>query len=134
MRPSVQTVPAFKKIDRPIETLSPLDHPVDKWERLANEAFSWGDVKSGLRYLFLGSVAVLGERAVLTIRTSRSIGDYRRELARQHPSATELRAAFSTIARAYEMAWFGGHLPSVEDVARVRTDHHVVQSFGVNRA
>ena len=90
--------------------------PEDGWLRLMREMLERGDLRLALRAAYLGCLAQLGERQLLSIARHKSNRDYWRELRRRARSREGLLAAFSENLQAFERVWYGSALVSREDL------------------
>jgi hypothetical protein len=87
--------------------VSPEDLPLDEWLALAHTFVEQGDYRSAMRALFLGVLAGLGQRDLITLRNYKSNYDYTRELTLRARGKTELITLFKTLTYGMECTWYG---------------------------
>jgi hypothetical protein len=92
--------------------------PEEEWMRLARELIARGEVRLGLRALFLGSLAGLAGRGLLVLARHKSNRDYERELQRRGAPLAAVVTAYADNRRAFEGVWYGDHRPPAEALAR----------------
>ncbi len=95
--------------------------PRDQWLDLADRFLSRGEYRLAIRALFLGGLAHLAQRNVLTIARYKSNREYRRELERRYHDHPEALAAFDRNLHVLEAVWYGEHpvsRPEAEAFAR----------------
>ncbi len=97
--------------------------PGDRWILLAKELFDKGEIRLGLRALYLACIAHLAEEKLLTIARFKSNRDYERELQRRAHSMPELTAAFSRAVAIFERIWYGMHTPRQDMVDIFMADY-----------
>ena len=83
--------------------------PEDGWMSLASELIGRGELRLAMRALYLGSLAHLAGRNLVTLARFKSNRDYERELRRRAHSAPGLLEAFSQNVAALERVWYGMH-------------------------
>jgi hypothetical protein len=87
-----------------------------------------GELRLGLRAMYLAGLAHLGVREMVTLNRAKSNQEYRRELgrrARMHPDLVE---AFSRNVGIFERAWYGEHPVTGEIVADYTTNLERIRS------
>lgn len=90
--------------------------PEDEWMQLARQMIKEGQLRLGMRALFLATLSFLAGRKCLTIRKSKSDLEYRRELARRAHGRTSLVEAFDLNVRIYERGWYGRYEVSLDQI------------------
>lgn len=83
--------------------------PEDEWVQRAQDAAANGDLRLALRLLYLGTLAALSRRGLISIRGGKSNYDYFRELCRRARQQDELLATFERNLRTFESSWYGLH-------------------------
>lgn len=81
------------------------------FEQLISESEIAGDMRSAIRYRFLRTLQILGEKELIVYDKDKTNKHYLKEMP------VELKQQFSTLIRFYEYAWYG-HVQFTED-------HHV---------
>jgi hypothetical protein len=81
--------------------------PADGWLAMAAEMAGRGELRLAFRALFLGSLSVLAERELVTIRLSASNREYELELGRRAHDRRELLGAFAVSRLNFERVWYG---------------------------
>ena len=89
------------------------DLPMDEWLALAHTFVEQGDYRAAIRALFLGVLAGLGQRDLITLRNYKSNHDYTRELALRARGKTEILQLFTTLTYGMECTWYG-FMPATE--------------------
>jgi hypothetical protein len=88
--------------------------------RLASELLERGEPRLALRALYLGSLAHLASRNLVTLARFKSNRDYERELQRRSHAIPGLLPAFQENVSALEATWYGRHPVDQDLVARFR--------------
>jgi hypothetical protein len=91
------------------ENLSAAQLPEDEWTRLARELLTRGEFRLAMRAYYLSSLAMLGERRLITLAKFKSNREYERELARRGHALGEAQAVFSENVLAFDRVWYGRH-------------------------
>lgn len=105
-------------VDLARASLSGAELPEDGWLKLARELEAKGEHRLALRAYFLAGLNALGKAGLLSLAPSRSVGDYRRQLARRAAGQSALAEAFDGFGRLYERAWFSDHGADAVDCAK----------------
>lgn len=92
--------------------------PEDGWTRLAHELLARGELRLALRAFYLGSLAHLADRNLITLARFKSNRDYERELRRRAHAFAELRDLFGENVSVFDRIWYGLHEVNEERVAR----------------
>jgi hypothetical protein len=95
-------------VDLTNEGLLASDLPEDEWLKMADKYASSGDFRLALRALYLGTLALLNGRRLLTIHACKSNRDYEGELRRRSRD-TGLTQIFRLNIRSFEQSWYGFH-------------------------
>lgn len=95
----------------------------ERWSAMARELLAKGELRLGLRALYLSSLVSLSEARLLGIGRSKTNRDYEQELLRFSHAKPALAEAFSSNLRIFEGAWYGLHLPD-EGTLRRYLDNH----------
>lgn len=91
------------------EDLRPDALPEASWLALADDYTARGDYRLALRALHLAGLRRLGERGLITIASTKSGGEYGRELERRSRPQPAVFPLFSTNLHRFEEAWYGFH-------------------------
>jgi hypothetical protein len=117
------------QVEPALAVISPSDHPPDGWETMAGRSLAKGDARAAIRFFFLSTLSLLGERRVISLRTSRSNREHRRELNRRFPDQEELNGSFFAVITTFEYTWFGTVVPAQEMVEKVISSHRYIKEF-----
>lgn len=96
-----------------------LDGPVRRPEEWVAEAEAHrraGDRRAAVRAAFRAVVAGHAEAGTVEEIPGTTVGEYRRQVADNHPSAA---TSFDAAARTFESVWYGDRRPTDDDVDRV---------------
>jgi hypothetical protein len=96
--------------------------PEDSWLKLAGELIDQGDLRLGLRALYLASLAHLARREIIRIAKHKSNREYETELCRRARGMSGLPQAFSENVGLFDCAWYGMH----------EVTHDVLNQFRAN--
>ena len=109
-RKSPLSIPASAPpaVDLSGEAVLASDLPEDEWLQMAERYANSGDLRLSLRALYLGALALLSQRGLLTIHACKSNRDYERELHRRSRDSN-LAGIFHLNLRSFEQAWYGFH-------------------------
>ena len=100
----------------------------ERWLALARELLEKGELRLGLRALYLATLAALADAKLVTIARCKTNHDYERELLRFSHAMPRLSEAFSLNLRIFEAAWYGMHLPDAETVRSYLDNHRRITS------
>jgi hypothetical protein len=84
------------------------DLPEDEWLAMAERYAASGDLRLALRALYLGTLALLNRRGLVTIHACKSNRDYEGELHRRSRD-NGLTQIFHLNLRSFERSWYGFH-------------------------
>ena len=111
------------------ENVSADQLPEDGWSKLARELLQQGELRLALRACYLGSLALLAERNLISLAKFKSNRDYERELDRRSHALPGVMGSFSENVSAFDRAWYGLHEVTREaldqfmrNVEKIRTD------------
>lgn len=96
--------------------------PEDEWLRLARELAAKGDLRLALRALYLGSLAHLASRELVSIARFKSNRDYQLEIARRARARPELRQAFDENVAVFDCVWYGLYAVTAESFGQFRAN------------
>ena len=85
------------------------ERPEAEWRERARAYLAGGDPRQAARALYLGLLAFLAARAVITPARFKSNRDYEREVARRQRARPPVRELFSQSVGAFEAIWYGRH-------------------------
>ncbi len=105
------------------------DLPADEWLMLARQLTEKGDLRLALRALYLGSLAHLALRGVVTVARYKSNRDYERELKRKAAHSPDLISAFSKNVATFENTWYGMHDISRELFSAFSENHRRITTL-----
>jgi hypothetical protein len=94
----------------------------DRWSSLARELLAKGEMRLGLRALYLACLACLAEERLIAIARFKSNRDYERELGRFAHALPEVASSFSSNVLLFEQSWYGMH----------RLEQGMVEAFMAN--
>jgi hypothetical protein len=84
------------------------DLPEHEWLQMADRYLTAGDLRLALRALYLGTLALLNHRGLVTIHACKSNRDYEREVRRRSHDS-DLSQIFRLNIRSFEQSWYGFH-------------------------
>ncbi len=88
--------------------------PEDGWAQLTRDLLSRGELRLALRACYLGSLAHLAARNLLSLAKFKSNRDYVRELDRRSHALPEVAEAFAENVLVFDRVWYGLHEVSQE--------------------
>lgn len=100
----------------------------ERWLALAKELLGKGELRLGLRALYLATLAALADAKLVTIARCKTNHDYERELLRFSHAMPKVSEAFALNLRIFEAAWYGMHLPDDETVRGYLDNHRRIIS------
>lgn len=100
----------------------------ERWFALGRGLLEKGELRLGLRALYLATLAALADAKLVTIARCKTNHDYERELLRFSHAMPRLSEAFSLNLRTFEAAWYGMHLPDDETVRSYLDNHRRITS------
>lgn len=83
--------------------------PEEGWQSMAQDLFQRGETRLALRALYLGGLAFLAGRNLLSIARYKSNRDYLNELRRRAHELPALQQVFSENVFVFERSWYGNH-------------------------
>ncbi|MBI1177331.1 DUF4129 domain-containing protein [bacterium] len=99
------------------DNLTAAQLPENEWLRLAREMMAKGDFRLALRALYLGGLAHLAGRGLITIARYKSNRDYSLELGRRAHALPEVMNAFANNVNVFDRVWYGRHEATREVVS-----------------
>jgi hypothetical protein len=81
--------------------------PSHEWLDLARQQLARGEWRLALRALYLGTLANLGSRGLVSLARAKTNLDYERELARRAAGRTDVVASFRERRLSFECVWYG---------------------------
>ena len=100
----------------------------ERWLALARELLEKGELRLGLRALYLATLAALADAKLVVIARCKTNHDYERELLRFSHAMPKVSEAFALNLRIFEAAWYGMHLPDDETVRSYLDNHRRITS------
>jgi len=100
--------------------LTPDALPEDRWIELADQCLAEHNFRLALRALYLGCLAWLGRREILSIHPGKTNHEYETELRRRTRGIPQAITLFAGNVTAFERAWYGLHPVTVEETAEFR--------------
>jgi hypothetical protein len=94
----------------------------DRWSALARELLVKGELRLGVRALYLACLACLAEERLIAIARFKSNRDYERELGRFAHALPGVAASFASNVAQFEQSWYGMH----------RLEQGMVEAFMAN--
>jgi len=107
-RPVVESQ-AATAIDIASDTASADQLPEEEWLRMGRELLASGDLRLGIRALYLAALANLARRELISLTRSKTNRDYLRELERRARATPHVLPAFVQSVGIYERTWYGRH-------------------------
>jgi hypothetical protein len=86
-------------------------------------------MRLALRALYLGCLAHLARRGIITIAKYKSNHDYEKELRHKTAESSELISAFSNNIATFESIWYGMHDISQETFADFNENHKRIMAL-----
>ena len=105
-------------IDLEREQINADSLPPDEWMKLADVLISRGEIRLGLRAIFLSGLSFLASRELLRLAPAKTNLDYARELLRLNDVCPDLVAAFHENTGVFDRVWYGRHQLAAEAVQR----------------
>jgi hypothetical protein len=87
----------------------------DEWRTLADTFAGEGNFDEALRARYRGLLAELFDGGVLEDVAGRTPGEYRADMAAQHPTASE---SFGALTDRFEQVWYSPDVASSDDLVR----------------
>jgi hypothetical protein len=81
--------------------------PSHEWLDLVRQQLARGEWRLALRALYLGTLANLGSRGLVSLARAKTNLDYERELARRAAGRTDVVASFRERRLSFECVWYG---------------------------
>jgi hypothetical protein len=100
----------------------------DRWNSLARELFAKGELRLGMRALYLACLATLAHEQLIAIARFKSNRDYERELRRFAHVLPEVAADFSCNVALFEQAWYGMHRLERDMVETFQATHERIMA------
>lgn len=100
---------ATAAVDISSDTASADQLPEEDWMRMGREMLAAGDLRLGVRALYLGALANLARRELISLTRSKTNRDYQRELERRGRATPHVLPAFVQSVGIYERTWYGRH-------------------------
>ncbi|HTB35151.1 MAG TPA: DUF4129 domain-containing protein [bacterium] len=118
--PALAAPAALPAVDLAAPQLSGDELPEDAWLGLARDLAARGEHRLALRAYYLAGLNALGRARLLALSPSRSVGDYRRQLARRAATGAPLRETFDAFSGLYEQCWYGSRTAGEPDCAQAQ--------------
>ncbi|HEY7855109.1 MAG TPA: DUF4129 domain-containing protein [Terriglobales bacterium] len=120
-----ETTISLPPLPRDLDDASPADRDEESWFALADRLRLEGDCRLALRAAFLGCLAGLAQRRLLSLRRDRTNREYYLEFMQRAALtgvAPERTAEFRDTIRAFDEVWYGGRSLDGADAARLVGD------------
>lgn len=108
-------------------TVSADENPPDQWERMAHEAISKGELRTGIRFFYLSTLSLLNDKKLLTLKKSRSNREIRRELQKRYPDQMSLNDNVNVLIMNFEYTWYGTVSATASELDNVMKAHITVK-------
>ncbi len=118
LRPTITIGTMAKSIDLHSEEADPLDQSESEWRKLANQYRAEGNFRLALRALYLGTLATLAEKSLVSPARGKTNSEYVRELQRRAKRlGGEFVSVFVTNTRLFERSWYGTY-PATDEIVQ----------------
>jgi hypothetical protein len=107
------------------ENVGPDQLPEDGWSKLGRELLERGEFRLAMRAFYLGSLAHLAARNLVSLAKFKSNREYEIELGRRGHSFPEMLALFGENVSAFDRIWYGMH--------EITRDHLLLFAENVDR-
>jgi len=118
--PSAAPASAFEAVHLESDDLTPDRLPEQSWLELAERCVGEGNLRLGLRALYLANLAWLGRVNLLTISKGKTNHEYELEFRRRARAFPGARERFTENIASFERAWYGLHDVAPEEFAHFR--------------
>jgi hypothetical protein len=122
--------PSTTSADLEDESILASDLPENEWITIAHDLLERGEVRLGLRAMYLAALAHLADRGIISLARHKTDREYERELASRGESLKEITSAFKDLTGVFEKAWYGMHATSSEALEFFIKRHQEVMTDG----
>jgi hypothetical protein len=122
--------PSVITADLEDENILASDLPENEWMAMAREHLDQGEVRLGIRALYLASLAHLAERGSITLARHKTDREYERELMLRGEILSEITSAFTDLTGIFERTWYGMHAISHQTLDFFIQRHKEVMTDG----
>jgi hypothetical protein len=102
---------------------------VNRWLVVAGDFAEKGDLRLAMRALYLGTLAHLADRDMITIERYKSNREYERELRRRAHEQNELLSIFSRSLGFFERVWYGMYRVARPEYDRFAASHRKMMAY-----
>ncbi|MGD8352818.1 MAG: DUF4129 domain-containing protein, partial [Pseudomonadota bacterium] len=120
--------PSVTAADLEDEDLLASDLPENEWLALARELLEKGEVRLGLRAMYLASLAHLAAKGIISLARHKTDREYIRELSSRGEVLQEVTSAFDDITGIFERAWYGMHYIEQQTLDYFSTRHREIMN------
>lgn len=111
------------------ESIKADDLSANRWLVMAGELAEKGDLRLAMRALYLGTLAHLAEREMITIELYKSNREYERELTRRAHERSEMLNMFSNSLNFFERVWYGMYRVARADFDAFAASHRKIMAY-----
>ncbi len=111
------------------ESIKADDLSANRWLVMAGELAEKGDLRLAMRALYLGTLAHLAEREMITIELYKSNREYERELTRRAHERSEMLNMFSSSLNFFERVWYGMYRVARADFDAFAASHRKIMAY-----
>ena len=111
------------------ESIKADDLSANRWLDVAGEFAEKGDLRLAMRALYLGTLAHLADRDIITIELYKSNREYEHELRRRAHEQNELQSLFSSSLNFFERVWYGMYRVARPDYDAFAASHRKIMAY-----
>lgn len=104
--------PTLATTDLEDENIMASDLPENEWMAMAKDLLDRGEVRLGIRAMYLASLAHLAEKGIISLARHKTDREYERELALRGEVLAGITSAFTDLTGIFERTWYGMHTVS----------------------
>ena len=122
--------PSVTTADLTDENILASDLPENEWMAMARELLDRGEVRLGIRALYLASLAHLAEGGIITLARHKTDREYEMEMVSRGEVLSGITAAFKDITGIFERSWYGMHSVPDHTLDHFKRRHTEVMTHG----